>query len=294
MAVRYPFHSLEDFLVSNLLTVDGDPDDGWGAPFPVKGREINATVLFADIAGFSSRTAHLDPTETLAFVNNFFSWITAQALRGRPGIVDKYIGDEVMVVFSEEFGSEDPFVDAVQTARWMGQNDAHAFMPHVGIASGVVIVGYVGTPLKYSCSVFGAPVALAARCAAIRPPGEGPISSYMTFPASEWKDRDFAEVITAQRVRESDGSHSQVPHGWELSDVRSVAIKNLPDLEVRQILNKAAWLPSQSAQDRARETVDVIRAAGRRWANPRVDYVGLYDQLGRQLPEAKSAPPSAG
>ena len=155
--VKYPYHSLEDFLIAKMLTVDAEADDGWNARFPVKGREIEATVLFADITRFSSRTADLDPTETLAFVNHFFAWITAEALRGRPGIVDKYIGDEIMVVFSKEFGSADPFADAVQTARWMGQNDVFAFLPHVGIATGPVIVGYVGTPLRYNCSVFGAP-----------------------------------------------------------------------------------------------------------------------------------------
>lgn len=169
MSITYDYHSLEDFLTANMLTVDAQWNDGWGADFPVKDREIEATVLFADITAFSARTADLDPTETLAFVNNFFTWIAAEALRGRPGIVDKYIGDEVMIVFSEEFGSEDPFVDAVQTARWMGEKEVLAFTPHVGLASGVVIIGYVGTPLRCNCSVFGAPVALAARCAGVQP-----------------------------------------------------------------------------------------------------------------------------
>jgi hypothetical protein len=85
MSITYPYHSLEDFLTANMLTVDAQLDDGWGASFPVKGREIEATVLFADVTAFSARTADLDPTETLTFVNNFFCWITAEALRGRPG-----------------------------------------------------------------------------------------------------------------------------------------------------------------------------------------------------------------
>ena len=58
-------------------------------------------------------------------------------------------------------------VEAVQAGRWMSENDAHSFCPHMGLASGKVIVGYVGTPLKYNCSVFGAPVALAARCTGV-------------------------------------------------------------------------------------------------------------------------------
>ena len=146
--VNYEFHSLEDFLISSTLTVDDQPEDGWGATFPVKGREIDATILFADITGFSRRTLNLSPAETLIFVNWFFAWVTAEALRGGKGIIDKYIGDEMMIVFSREFGSDDPFLEAVRTARWMAENDVWSFAPHIGLASGRVIVGYVGTPLK--------------------------------------------------------------------------------------------------------------------------------------------------
>ena len=62
------FHSLEDFLASTLSHVDGILDDGWGSGFPVKGREIEATVLFADISGFSTRTLAMSPAATLVYV----------------------------------------------------------------------------------------------------------------------------------------------------------------------------------------------------------------------------------
>lgn len=173
----------------------------------MKGREIEATILFADITRFSGRTLDLSPAETLIFVNWFFAWISAEALRGGKGIIDKYIGDEVMVVFSKEFGSDDPFAEAVQTARWMAQNDVWAFLPHVGIASGKVIVGYAGTPLKYNCSVFGGPVALAARCAGKEPRTDDPrYTGPILFPASEWGERELDELIPP-------GEHGQ---SWEL------------------------------------------------------------------------------
>lgn len=79
MPVDYRHHSLEDFLTASTLSVDAQLDDGWGASFPVRGREIDATVLFADISSFSARTADLTATETLIFVNNFFAWISAEA-----------------------------------------------------------------------------------------------------------------------------------------------------------------------------------------------------------------------
>lgn len=257
--LRHRYQSLEDYLIANRLTVDGVLDDGWGAAFPVKGREIDATVLFADISGFSARTVDLDPVETLTFVQNFFAWITAEALGRAPGIVDKYIGDEVMIVYSREFGSKDPFLDAVQAARWMGEHDALSFSPHIGIASGPVVVGYVGTPLKYSCSVFGAPVAIAARLAGTVPDSEEVFSTWMSFPASEWNGRDLEEVLPVRKWRDPDGVERDDIQKWELLEPRSVPVKNLAPIEIRQIIDRSMHLPTQSAEQRAREAVRYLR-----------------------------------
>lgn len=259
--MRHRYQSLEDFLITNPLTVDCPFDDGGGEIFPVKGREIDATILFADITSFTARTLELTPAETLFFVNNFFSWISAEALRGRPGIVDKYIGDELMLVFSTEFGSDDPFVDAVQAARFMAQNDFLGFCPHIGLASGRVIVGYVGTPLKYSCSVFGSPVALAARCAGVTAADDEYVSSTIVFPAAEWGSRDFDAVLPPQRLRNTDGSEIVQPHGWEMLEPRTVDLKNLGGIEVREIVSRMAHIPMQSATERAKEGLAELKKA---------------------------------
>jgi len=270
--IKYRFMSLQDFLISTQLTVDGQLDDGWGALFPAKGREVEATILFSDISRFSARSLGLSPTETLIFVNNFFAWITAEAVRGGNGIVDKYIGDEMMVVFSKEFGSDDPFVEALQTARRMSEHDALDFNPHVGIASGPVTVGYVGTPAKYDCSVFGAPVALAARCSGVRPSIRDGLSfsTSIVFPAKEWRGRNFETVFPATKYRLPDGTTAEQPHCWEMFPPRSVDMKNIGPVEVQEIVNRAMHFPSQSAEDRAKEALQVLRRAGRYWpeANP--------------------------
>lgn len=261
-AADYPFHSLEDFLTSRPLHVDGQLDDGWGAAFPVKGREIEATVLFADISRFTERTRSLSPAETLIFVNNFFAWISAEAIRGSRGIVDKYIGDEVMIAYSREFGSEDAFLDALRTARWMAQNDVLAFGPHIGIASGSVIVGYAGTPLRYNCSVFGAPVAVAARCAAVRPERDQPYGASVVFPSSDWGERQLRDVIEPQH-QEKDGEMVELPYDWELSDPREVIVKNT-SLEVRELVRSGFWVPAPGAnpEERARLGLAELRRAG--------------------------------
>jgi adenylate/guanylate cyclase family protein len=264
---RYQYHSLDDFLTSRVASVDGVLDDGWGATFPVKGREIEATIMFADITGFSRRSLNLSPTESLIFVNNFFTWVTAEALRGRHGIIDKYIGDEMMLVFSKEFGSEDPFTEAVEAARAMSQYDAHSFNPHVGIASGLVTVGYVGTPMKYNCSAFGAPVVLASRLTGCRP-SEKEANHYSTsiaFPAKEWGDRSFERLFPPRRLPLPDGATRQDPTTWELLPPRMAPLKNLPELSVQLVVNRGLHFPSISPEDRAREALAELRKAGRYW-----------------------------
>jgi hypothetical protein len=269
MTVKSRYNSLEDFLITNSLSVDAKVDDGWGAYFPVKGREIEAAILFSDISGFSRRTLGLSSTETLIFVNNFFAWISAEALRERPGVVDKYIGDEIMVVFSKEFGSEDPFVDAVETARWMCEHDALAFDPHIGIAGGRVTVGYVGTQLKYNCSVFGAPVALAARCAAVKPE-EGHGGSRIVFPALNWENTLFDKIFSPFRHQGPDGKIIEDQPNWELLPVRKVGMKNLGEIEVREVQRTTVWIPfDYSAEQRAKDALEAIRKAGRYWESNR-------------------------
>jgi len=264
---KYQYHSLEDFLISKVASVDGILDGGGGATFPVKGREIEATIMFADVSEFSRRSFDLSPTETLIFVNNFFTWVTAEALRGRHGIIDKYIGDEIMIVFSKEFGSEDPFAEAVQAARYMSEYDAHSFDPHIGIASGLVTVGYVGTPMRYNCSVFGKPVVLASRCSGYRPdrPGERSYSTSIAFPAAEWQDRSFKDLFPPRYLPLPDGTTREDPTTWEMMSPRKVRMKNMPELEIQEIVNRGLHWPTPSAGERARIALRDLHEAGRYW-----------------------------
>jgi hypothetical protein len=260
-AIKYKYHSLDDFLVSHPLTVDGELDDGWGATFPVKGREIDATILFSDITAFSKRTFGMSPTEQLIFANTFFCWMSAEALRGSHGIVDKYIGDELMIVFSKGFGSTDPFEEALQAGRWMGTNDVLDFHPHIGIASGPVLVGYVGTPIKYNCSVFGAAVVMASRCARVELNTTKYFSTTMVFPACEWNNRDLGTIFPPIKYR-GPGDHVQEqPHGWELLSPWKTALRNLPETEVMAVANPSMRINNFSVEDRTKRSLEYLKRA---------------------------------
>jgi hypothetical protein len=146
--------------------------------------------------------------------------------------------------------------------------DAYDFSPHVGIASGRVIIGYVGTAIRYNCSVFGPPVALAARCAGVRQPvsANKPFSGAVTFPAVEWGDRDLNKVIPPKILRHPDGSTSECRSPVKLQPARKVTVKNLPDIEIREITNEGFHLPQLTAEQWAREACIELRRANRLWS----------------------------
>jgi len=256
--IKYRYNSLEDYLRSHPLDVDGLLDDGFGALFPVKGRLLDAAVLFADMSSFSSRSSELSPIETLILANNFFCWISAEGISGGPGIVDKYIGDEVMVVFSKDFGSEDPLADAIRAGRWMAERDYLGFGLHVGVAVGAAVVGYVGTPLRYNCSVYGTVVTLARRCCQIQSHAEASI----IVPAKAWAGKKLEEVLPQEKMVGPDGQESYLDLPWEICPVRTETLKDGQELEVLEIARQGITLSPETPQQRARKAFEGLKRDG--------------------------------
>ena len=185
-----------------------------------------------------------------------------------------------MVVFSREFGSADPFKDAIQCACAMTEHDSLSYLPHIGVASGAVTVGYVGTPLRYNCSVFGKPVALAARCAAIRST-EG--RSCVICPADNWGSRTLEDTVRAPKTRMEDGSIREEERPWTLQPVRTEKIKNMGDLEVRELTYQLMHMPTTSPEERARENLEELKKgnAGRYSPMP-------FDFIRNPIPDSQS------
>lgn len=248
----YKYKSIDDFLITHPLNMDAQLNDGWGAYFPVKGIELEASILFADIAGFSSRTREMNPLETLIFVNNYFAWMSAEGLHDSHGLIDKYIGDEMMIVFANEFGSENHFEDALRCGRKMIERDVLNYCPHIGIASGKVVVGFVGTPYKYNSSVFGLPVTMAARCAAVKPEKNN-YDKRIVFPEENWVEKDIDELFPPVIDKYSDGTESQSEQTWSILEPRSVPIKNLADVMIRELRCTLMHLSEYTATQRAKD-----------------------------------------
>jgi class 3 adenylate cyclase/tetratricopeptide (TPR) repeat protein len=150
---------------------------------PERGRETErrrATVLFADLTGFTSLSERLDAEDAAATVNRCFELLEGVVTR-HGGTVDKYIGDCVMALFGVTDALEDTAHRAVNAAIEMrslfaeggplGGPDSPPLELHVGINSGLVIAGEVGGAVRREFTVMGDAVNIASRLKDLAPPG---------------------------------------------------------------------------------------------------------------------------
>lgn len=150
------------------------------------------SILFSDIEGFTLRSAAMPPGEVRAFLNGYFGEMV-QVVFAFGGTVDKFIGDGLMVFFGDPLPQDDHARRAVDCAIAMQRrvttvNEQFAaagrapIRIRVGIATGEVVVGNMGSDARLSYTVLGATVNLAQRLESHAPPG-GVLMSEQTHNA---------------------------------------------------------------------------------------------------------------
>ena len=136
-------------------------------------REV--TVLFADLRDSTTLGEQLTPTALLELLNAFLSRMGGAIERER-GIVDKYVGDEIMAVFGAPLDLPDHAERAVAAGLGMvaelrqfnaERGPAAPLRMGIGIATGTVIAGNVGSSERLNYTVLGDVVNLAARLEAL-------------------------------------------------------------------------------------------------------------------------------
>jgi hypothetical protein len=256
----YSYNTITDFLLSQPLTVDVEIDDEVAGCFPLKCVEFDATVLYVGVHDFSRLSLDLAPSEILIYLNMFLVWMRESVERERFCVVERFLDSAIVLLFSRKFGSDDPFLDALRIARWMGDHDELLFSPDMGIASGRVAAGFAGTPKEFVGSVFGRPVLMAAACARMKPPGE--LASCITFPAAEWQRRTFHEAFPPLEFDHPEQGRVRQPPTWKLGEPRTVDFPGLGRTELRDVANFVHWMPKSTAREKAREWFAMIRAKG--------------------------------
>jgi adenylate cyclase len=134
-------------------------------------RETEASVLFMDIVGFTSRVENMSPVEIGIFLNSFFTEMT-DIIFQHNGTLDKYIGDEIMAVFGVPFGIDNHAESAIVTALYMMKKlkernkqvkPKDQVEIRIGINSGKMVSGDFGSPRRLDYTVLGNTVNIASR-----------------------------------------------------------------------------------------------------------------------------------
>ncbi|MDA8132640.1 MAG: adenylate/guanylate cyclase domain-containing protein [Elusimicrobia bacterium] len=135
------------------------------------GETIEAAVMFCDIRNFTTLSESMSAAGVVEFLNNYFRYI-APAITLHNGVINKFIGDAVMAVYTPRLGSSDYAADAVRSAlamrRALAEFNASGKAPGeirfgIGIHSGKVVAGNIGTFSRLEYTFIGDTVNSASR-----------------------------------------------------------------------------------------------------------------------------------
>ena len=153
-------------MVDRLMAAQAPPELG--------GEEREITVLFSDVAGFTSLSEGLTPHQLVQVMNAYLSAMT-DIVEEKGGFVDKYIGDAIVAVFGAPMDDPAHARRAVEAAlacaaklAEMNADPARPFLGHrlgarIGLNSGRALVGNIGSRKRFNYTVMGDTVNLASR-----------------------------------------------------------------------------------------------------------------------------------
>jgi adenylate cyclase len=137
----------------------------------LEAKDVSVTILFTDIVGFTRLSERLSPRDVNMLLNQYFSRMTDVVFE-HEGTLDKYVGDRLMAVFGAPLEKEDDAERAVRAALKMKQELAvmmqnieleKRFDVRIGINTGRVVAGNIGSPKRMDYTVIGDSVNIASR-----------------------------------------------------------------------------------------------------------------------------------
>jgi PAS domain S-box-containing protein len=179
-----------------------------------------ATMLFADIRGFTALAAKLEPERVVEILNTYFD-VAVRIVFEHEGLLDKFYGDGMMAVFGAPRAREDDARRAVDAALALHDAVRTEIEPRldypiaisIGLATGEVVAGHFGSQLRMDYTVIGDAVNLAQGLQHAAPPG-GIYMDGETYRLASPTPRPFHRVGARVKGR-SDliAVHAMLPEG---------------------------------------------------------------------------------
>lgn len=200
-------------------------------------REVDATILIADIRGFTMLT-ETNPPQTVIRVLNLYFTRMVEVVRRNGGVVDKFMGDAVMAVFGAPVRRDDHMMCALACAAQMQQavielnreNQAAGdpvIFAGIALSSGRVMAGSFGSRLYSEYTVIGDSVNLAARLDGFSLRGQVLISDFIYQSTHAHIDVSRAHCVFVK------GKAQEITF-YELLAVRDPIRLEVPQVEVRR------------------------------------------------------------
>lgn len=184
-----------------LRMIMANPEHSW-----LKGKKNEATIVFADIRGFTAYSAHKDPEEIVNELNEYFE-IVSRIVLDSGGYVDKFIGDAVLAVYGIPVYYDNHVGRAISAAleiqtmlKEASYISGNSLLKSIGIGidSGLVVSGNIGSQIKMEYTVIGSCVNIASRLNGLAGPGEIIISKNVFM---KLKNNIRAELRPPQKIK---------------------------------------------------------------------------------------------
>jgi len=175
----------------------------------------DVSVLFCDIRGFTALTEKMPPHEVIELLNEHMTALTKLAYE-HGGMVDKFVGDLIMVLFGAPVSTGNDALHAVECAqamirvrRELNLTSRHPLEIGIGIATGSVVAGCMGSDQRLSYTVLGHRVNLASRLCGVARAGEIILdeetasalgSTVPTTPLPSGQLKGFSEPVAMRKV----------------------------------------------------------------------------------------------
>ena len=166
---RYVTPEIVDLILAN-------PDNQW-----MKGSEVEATVLFVDIRGFTTLSEDKEPESIVELLNDYFARVTDIVVK-HGGHINKFVGDGAMAIFGTPVPTPQHAEAAVMAALDIQEEIARldrekkmedvAIQVGIGVNSGAMVAGNLGSQRKMEYTVIGDNVNVASRLTSRAKAGE--------------------------------------------------------------------------------------------------------------------------